>query len=46
MDKKQGKEEKNCGQTHQVDGKTTTTVHVRQQPLAQPCKPRAKELAL
>ena len=31
---------------HQVDGKTTTTVHVRQQPLAQPRKPRAKELAL
>ena len=35
-----------CGQTHKVDGKTTTIVHVRQQPLAQPRKPRAKELAL
>ena len=34
------------GRTHQVDGKTTTTVHFRQQPLAQPRKPRAKELAV
>ena len=38
--------EEGCGQTHPVDGKTTTTVHVRQQPLAHPGKPRAKELAL
>ena len=36
--------EEGCGQTHQVDCKTTTNVHVRQQPLAQPRKPRAKEL--
>ena len=33
-------------ETHHFDGKTATTVHVRQQPLAQPRKPRAKELAL
>ena len=29
-----------AGRTHQVDGETTTTVHVRQQPLAQPRKLR------
>ena len=35
-----------CGQTHNSDGKMTTIAHVRQQPITQPRKPRAKELAL
>ena len=38
--------EEGCGLTHYFDCETTTTVHVRQQPLAQPHQPRAKELTL
>ena len=44
--KKKWKNKRKCWQTHCCGGEMITTAHVRQQPLAQPRKPRAKELAL